>query len=93
MTASRNLTIDVSTLTIGDLEDIEDIAGPEAVDALQTPGARRPMRLVRALAYIAARRADPSLTPEGARDILVSDLVGEAQLEGDPSPNGDSASA
>lgn len=80
--AAKPLRLSVDDITVGDMEDIEDISGQtfaEIVDALQKPttGAgvvNVPIKVLKAIVYIAYRRDNPDFTLDDARNIKVSEL-------------------
>lgn len=65
------LTLDVEDLTIEEVETLEEITD-QAVDELFAPGAKKG-RTLRALAFIAARRDDPTVTLEsvGSKRLIL----------------------
>ena len=66
-----NLVFDLNKLTVGDLEDLEEITGMqyEAIDWTK-PGAK----LLKAMAFIAGRWQNPDFTLEDARNIRIVEL-------------------
>jgi len=73
-------TIEMAKLTLGDIEDIEELTGRTAaeVEALFASGSV-PIKVLRALVYVAMRGADPTLTFEGARKFRLSDFTISAE--------------
>lgn len=69
--APLNLAIDIETLTIGELEEIEDITG---LAFGNIDWAHLSARLMRALVYIVARRDNPDFTVEDARNVRLTQL-------------------
>jgi len=67
-----SLAFDLDELTIGDLADIEDVAGVnvQSIDLKQPP-----LRVLPALVWIFNRKLDPSFTYEDARGVKLSALV------------------
>ena len=66
-----NLTFDLNKLTVGDLEDLEEIAGEKYEEIDWThPGAK----LLKAMAFIAGRWDNPGFTVDDARNIRIVDL-------------------
>jgi len=64
------VVIDANTLTLGELEEVEDLTGRNVVAEL---GRGQPSaRSLTALVYIFKRRADPTFTMEDARRLDVS---------------------
>lgn len=65
------IELDLNRLTVGDVEDIEDICG-KPLDELDF---RHPNgKLIKAIVYIIARRGDPSFTLDDARKIELSEI-------------------
>lgn len=75
------LEVDVNTMTLGEVETIEDLVG-RSIDEAFKPGAPR-ARLLRALAFIAKRREDPSFKFEDTASLTLSD-VGATSSTPDP---------
>lgn len=73
MSKSDALTIDLEDLTIEEVEVLEEITDT-ALDELFAPGAKKG-RVLRALAYIAARRDNPNVTLEevGSKRLVIQD--------------------
>jgi hypothetical protein len=72
----------VDSLTLGDLADIEDVAGVSlnGMD-LDNPS----MKVALAFVWIVKRRADPTFTYEKARNLSASELGNlQATLEANP---------
>jgi hypothetical protein len=68
------MQFDLSDLTIGELADFEEVTGR---DPMNLPEEFRPtVKDLLAFAWIIGRRADPSLTIEGARRMRLEDLAG-----------------
>jgi hypothetical protein len=67
-----NLSLDVDALTLGELVDLGDVIGDDAVAKLGE-GKTSP-KAVLALVWIAKRREDPTFTLEQARAVKVSSL-------------------
>lgn len=85
----EEVLFDLNELTIGDLEDLEDIVG---VPFDQINMERPSMKVAKAMIYIVKRRTDPDFTLEDARDIRVSELqdslnVRPTDPEGEDSSN------
>ncbi|MBM7770627.1 hypothetical protein JOD54_000831 [Actinokineospora baliensis] len=64
------LTIDVNSLTIAEVEAVEEIIGGP-IDTLGKPGALKG-KLLRAIAFVAGRRNDPGFTIEDAGHVRIS---------------------
>lgn len=78
-----DVELNLNSLTIDEIEVIEDITGT-SIDSILAPGAKRGKTL-KALAYVARRRDDPSFTLEQAGALRF-------KLEADP-PDPTSAAA
>ena len=61
--------VDIQALTIDDIETIEDMTGLP-IDKLGDPNAPKG-KLMRALAYINARKTDPDATPESVGSLVL----------------------
>lgn len=66
------LTLDVDTLTFDELEIIEDRCGQSVVAVFNTDNMSA--KAVRALTFIAARRADPAVTWEDIGRLTMGDI-------------------
>ncbi|MFD7610993.1 hypothetical protein [Streptomyces sp. NPDC059828] len=67
--ASEILSLDIDSLSIDEIEIIEDIIdGP--LDQLAKPGARK-AKLLRAMAVVIKRREDPSFSAEDAGKLRI----------------------
>ena len=71
------MSIDLDSLTIGEVIEIEEITGL-AMDAMQDPSAPKG-RMLQAMAFISRRRTDPDFTLEEALNLKLS-------VEGDEDP-------
>lgn len=67
--AEDELSVDLEHLTVGEIEEIEELTGL-AIDALADPKAPKG-RVMRALGYVVKRRADPEFTWEQAGALKV----------------------
>ena len=74
------MNLNVDDLTLGELEDIEERTGVNV--ATLRGGGPPPSKVLTALVWVMKRREDPSFTYEQARELKVTELVGEV-----PSPN------
>lgn len=79
-TKPETFKVDVQQLTINDVETIEEMTGMP-IDKLGDPDAPKG-KLMRALAFIKARKTDPSATPESVGDLVLD--MGTASV--DPTP-------
>lgn len=71
--------VDMQELTINDIETIEEMTGmpiDKIGDADQPKG-----KLMRALAFISARKTDPTATPESVGDLVLDMGAGENPTE------------
>lgn len=68
--------IDIQDLTIDDIETIEEMTG-KPIDLMGDPSMPKG-KLLRALAFIKARRTDPDATPESVGKLKVSMGGGES---------------
>lgn len=64
--------VNLNDLTIGDLEDFEDIVGVAFEDA--QAGRFRSIKAVKALVFLTMRRTNPDFTIEDARKFKITDL-------------------
>ncbi|GGM78459.1 hypothetical protein GCM10012275_56350 [Longimycelium tulufanense] len=64
------VTVDVNDLTVGEMEDIEEVTGTP-FDVLFDPAGPKG-KMLRAAAWIIKRRNDPDFTFEQARDLRVN---------------------
>lgn len=77
-----NFNFDPNSLTVGELVDIEEVSGADAMAGL-SDGKVSPKALL-ALVWVLHRRDDPTFTLDQARTIKVTDLKVDA-----PGTNGD----
>lgn len=71
------LKIDPDDLTIGDLEDFEDITGQSFDQAFQANGngtAHVSAKAIKAMVFLVKRRDDPSFTLDDARNVKIGAL-------------------
>lgn len=76
-----NLTLNLDTLTIHEVELLEEISG-QGIDSIartmSAQGEGKPMaKVLKAVAYIAARRDNPAVTLEEIGNLPISDLFQE----------------
>jgi hypothetical protein len=88
----ETVTIDLESLTLGDLEDVENLTGM-GFSALVNAQGGLPMKGLRALAYVTVRRDFPDVTFEDCRGfaqgaIRVKEDAAQDQ-DPTPSPEGD----
>jgi hypothetical protein len=72
MADDETIVLNIDDMDLGELDDIEEIAGPEA-SALMMSGRMTAKALI-AVAYVVKRRDNPSFTIEDARKIKVTAL-------------------
>jgi hypothetical protein len=77
--AEEKLRISEDDLTVGDLEDFEDIVGRPIGEVLprtraEAKGWVPSAKVLKALVFIAKRRDDPGFTIEDARRVRVTEL-------------------
>lgn len=82
MTTEDTFEIDISDLTIEDIETIEEVTG-RAIDAIGDPTMPKG-KLLRAMAFIKARRTDPDATLESVGRLKVN--IMDDQTKVDPTP-------
>lgn len=72
MSDNGKIVINLAELTVGDLEDAEEVVGRSILGELSrnNPSART----VRALLWVVKRRDDPGLTAEAVRDMRILDV-------------------
>lgn len=75
MTLPDHIDINLDDLTVGEIEELEDLTDMP-LDALSKEGTKRG-KFMRALAYISVRRTNPDFTWEEAGSIKVRDITGE----------------
>jgi len=91
MNLPEQITLDFDGLTLGELEDVEDLTGlsSAAIGRLLSEG-DQPMRVTRAMIFVTLRRDRPDLTFEETRGIKVSAITAprqEAEVDADdPTP-------
>jgi len=81
MTNTRELDLNIETLTLGEAEKLEDMLGlplSKLADASQ-------VKLIRSLATLVAQRDDADFTYEDTADMLLSDMAAKLG-EGDEDP-------
>lgn len=81
MPEAKPLRFSVDSLTVGDLEDLEEISGmgfDELLGKLSSAGENGriglPLKVLKALVFVVYRAENPSFTLEDARKVRVSEL-------------------
>jgi hypothetical protein len=74
----KTFKVDIQELTIDDIETIEEMTGMP-IDKIGDPDSPKG-KLMRALAYIKARKTDPDATPESVGS-LVLDMGGSKKVD------------
>lgn len=64
-----DISVDLNDMTLGELEEFEDIAG---IPASSLANGQIPAKGITALVYISGKRADPAFTIEQARQVKLS---------------------
>ena len=64
--------LDPNSLSVGEMADLADVAGPGIVEEL-AQGRTSPRALL-GLVWILGRRTNPAFTLDSARDVKISDL-------------------
>lgn len=78
------IVLDVNQLTVGDVEDIEDICGKPFEELnFDNPSAK----LMKAIIFITGRRDNPEFTLDDARRVRLADVTLK-ESEPDPTPGG-----
>jgi len=78
------IVLDVDQLTIGDVEDIEEICGKSFEELnFDKPSAR----LLKAIVYVNGRKTNPNFTLEDARQVHLNEVTVKGQ-EPDPTEGG-----
>ena len=94
MADTTPLRFSVDSLTVGDLEDIEEITGMSFDDIMDMLTSDKvgengkiglPLKVLKALVFVVYRAADPEFTMDDARKVRVSEL--EVVLS-EPDPTG-----
>mgnify|MGYP003639133333 CR=1 FL=1 len=83
MTEATNpevFTVDIDNLTINDIETIEEMTGV-AIDKLGDPDMPKG-KMMRALAFVKARKTDPTATPESVGNLVLQ--ISDSEV--DPTP-------
>lgn len=87
-----NLSIDFDTLTLDEIELLEDMAGV-SIDTIgkRLTGDDAPKaKLMKAMAFIAARRDDPDITVEEIGKLKLVDLTSGLEVTANATPTNDS---
>lgn len=93
MPEAKPLRFSINDITVGDMEDIEEITGEPFEDVIDklTGGEegklRVPLKVIKAIVFVVKRQSDPDFTLDQARRVKFSEL--ELELEGgsaDPTP-------
>jgi hypothetical protein len=84
---SKPLRFSVNDITVGDMEDIEEITGESFEDVIEKLSAggdklRVPLKVIKAIVFVVKRQSDPDFTLDQARRVKFSEL--ELELEGAP---------
>ena len=79
---AEKLAFDPDALTIGDLEDFEDVVGKPFAEIFRGTGpngeVEMPAKALKALVWIVRRKEDPSFTLEAARNVRIGAIEIEA---------------
>lgn len=84
------ITINLDEMTLGDIEDVEDIIGSAFGDVVK-PGQNPRVRVTRALLWVALRREHPEISFDDLRNLTPTVLGNVAMGEPTPSGKGDTA--
>lgn len=87
-----NLTIDFDSLTLDEIELLEEMTGV-SIDAIgkRLGGDDQPKaKVMKALAFVASRRENPDVTIEEIGQIKLTDLVAGLEVTADASPTNES---
>lgn len=85
-----DVTLDLNTLTFGDVEDLEETSGMsyDEIEKHVKDGANPPLKLAKALLWVALRQHNPDLTLDDIRSLKLHDL-GELNITaGEVPPTG-----
>ena len=83
-----NLSLDFDSLTLDEIELLEDISGI-SIDAIgkRLGGDDQPKaKVMKALAFVASRRENPDVTIEEIGQIKLTDLVAGLEVTADATP-------
>ena len=80
--ASEIFELDINSLTIGEIEEIEELGGT-SIDEMFSAGAKKGKAL-RAIAYITKRRENPEFSWEDAGNLKIN--LGETSPKLSPTP-------
>lgn len=71
-----SLTLNLDDLTLGDIEDLEEASGMSYDDISKhiKDGANPPLKLAKALLWVAARHQDATTTLDDIRNVKLTDL-------------------
>lgn len=79
--ASKPLRFSVERITVGDMEDLEEITGRPFSDLIELLGKAEsggklsiPIKVLKALVFIIYRQENPDFTIEDARKVKVTEL-------------------
>ena len=75
MALPTEVTIDIDDLTVGEIEEIEDLL-ETSFDVLGKEGAKKG-KFMRAIAWVSVRRSNPDFTWEQAGAIRIRDITNE----------------
>jgi hypothetical protein len=67
---SDKITVDMDALTLGDLEELDDLAGGGAMASIQKGAISG--KLLTALVFVSQRKTDPAFTLDQARALPLS---------------------
>lgn len=80
MDLPENLVVNLDDLTLGEVEDVEDLTGLSlAAISQHLSSGSPPMKVLRALIFVTLRRDHPDLAFEETRDIKLSALPGRRE--------------
>lgn len=77
MSDDAKIRFDANNVTVGDMEDFEEITGKvldEVFAGAETGKLKLEAKTLKAVVFIAKRHEDPSFTLEQARDVKISEV-------------------
>ena len=79
--------MELQDLTMGEIEEIEEIANDSITSALASDGANRTKALI-GIAWIVKRKTDPAFTLDKARGLTMREINALLEDLGDPKETG-----
>lgn len=87
MTEALNFNLDPESLTLGEMEELEDHCGMSAAEVGEViESGKAPAKLLTVMAWLALRRQNPDATIEDAKALPLKVLIGASAPKAEDAP-------